>query len=149
MAHVLVIDDHALIRELLEIELTSVGNRVTAVPDGPSGLTVALDDPPDVVVLDFRLPGMDGAEVLRALKILHPALPVFFFTVFADFPGKLELTEADACFVKSGNLGLLCEAIARACPGRAPSLADDADGCEVTPEARSRPDSFGPAEPVE
>ncbi len=114
MARILVIDDQPLIRKLLHIDLSLAGHAVTESPDGPSGIAEALENPPDVVVLDFKLPGMDGAEVLRALKARQPRLPVFFFTVYGDFGNKQALAEADGCFVKSGDLTPLREAIARA-----------------------------------
>ncbi|MDF1554974.1 MAG: response regulator [Deferrisomatales bacterium] len=148
MAHVLVIDDHALIRELLELELASAGHVVTAVPDGPSGLAVALHHPPDLVVLDFRLRGIDGLAVLRAFRALNPALPVFFYTVLGDFPDRTDFAEADACFVKSGDLTLLSKAIASVCSLQASHLADAVAGGEPASVAPIRSGDLGPEEPT-
>jgi CheY-like chemotaxis protein len=112
-AHLLAIDDDPSVRRLLQFVLTEEGYRVTTASDGPSAIASAEKDPPDLVILDFSMPGMGGAEVLRALKRRRPSLPVFFLTVYGDFPEKTELTEADCCFVKSSNLTPMIEAIAR------------------------------------
>jgi CheY-like chemotaxis protein len=114
MARVLVVDDNACIRELLQYSLTLAGHTVRTVPDGPSGIASAREDPPEVAILDVKMPGMDGIEVLRALRRLQPNLLVFFFTVYGDFCNKPALAEADGCFVKSAELTPLVEAIARA-----------------------------------
>lgn len=79
--HVLLVDDSPEVRLLLQVLLELDGWTVTAAEDGPSGLAaVGLD--PDVVLLDVQLPGLDGPDVLRALRS-HPsteALPVVFLT---------------------------------------------------------------------
>lgn len=112
-ARVLVIEDNPLVREVLRLELAEAAYDVQTVADGPSGIAVAREDPPDVVVLDFRMPGMDGTQVLRALKELRPDLPVFFYTVYGDF-AKPALAEADGAFVKAADLTPLFEALGRA-----------------------------------
>ena len=114
VVRVLVIDDDAGVLEVLRLVLTEEGHDVRAMPDGPSGVALAQEDPPDVAILDFRMPGMSGVEVLRALKRLRPSLPVFFHTVYGDFGGKSELDEADYCFVKSSDLSPVIKAVARA-----------------------------------
>jgi len=56
------------VREALELALTGHGHRVRAAESGERGLEAARADPPDVVVLDVMLPGMDGFEVGRRLR---------------------------------------------------------------------------------
>jgi CheY-like chemotaxis protein len=63
---VLVVDDDEMTREVLETMLE--GCEVALAPDGESALKVAEDLEPDVVLLDIRMPGMDGYEVCRRLK---------------------------------------------------------------------------------
>ncbi|MBE0617314.1 MAG: response regulator [Proteobacteria bacterium] len=112
-ARILVIEDNPLVREVLRLELTEAGHAVEAVPDGAAGIDAAQTDPPDAVVLDLKLPGMDGKACLRLLKERHPGLPVFVFTVYGDFAQRVDLPEADGCFVKSANLSPLLEALGR------------------------------------
>ena len=71
------------------------------------------------------MPGMDGTQVPRTLKGIVPALPVFLFTVYGDFPDKLaDITGADGCFVKSGDLSPLIQALDRAVRRKNPELRD-------------------------
>ena len=68
MKLVLVIDDAADSRDALELFLSSSGYRTLAASDGASGLALARDAGPDVVVLDMSLPGIDGWETARRLR---------------------------------------------------------------------------------
>jgi two-component system phosphate regulon response regulator PhoB len=65
---VLVVEDEADIRELVSYNLTKAGYEVTAVVTGEEGLASLKSDPPDLVVLDLMLPGMDGLSVCSRLK---------------------------------------------------------------------------------
>ena len=76
---VLVIEDEARIADFLRRGLTFEGYKVLVAPDGPSGLAVAREQPPDVVILDWMLPGMDGLEVCRRLRAAEP-MPILMLT---------------------------------------------------------------------
>ena len=63
---ILIADDDEVAAELLAILLRMYGHEVEVVHDGPSGLRMAADKPPDVALLDLDLPGgMDGCDVAR------------------------------------------------------------------------------------
>jgi DNA-binding response OmpR family regulator len=64
-------------------ELGAAGYRVLCAADGPEGLRLHDESHPDVVVLDWMLPGLDGLEVLRRLR-LHAATPVLMLTARGD-----------------------------------------------------------------
>jgi two-component system chemotaxis response regulator CheY len=68
VAKVLVVDDAHEIVELLAAELGQRGHEVSAARDGCQALEMAAADRPDVILLDVRMPGMDGIEVCRHLK---------------------------------------------------------------------------------
>jgi DNA-binding response OmpR family regulator len=68
MKKVLVVDDDANILELCREVLTREGFRVLEAEDVPSAITTARTELPDLVLLDWMLPGVDGMEALRALK---------------------------------------------------------------------------------
>ena len=68
MARILVIEDEADIRQILEYNLRQAGHDVTGVDRGKLGLSLARERPPDLVVLDLMLPDMPGLDVCRALK---------------------------------------------------------------------------------
>ncbi|MEY2565490.1 MAG: two-component system, OmpR family, alkaline phosphatase synthesis response regulator PhoP [Actinomycetota bacterium] len=66
---VLVVDDDATIRRLLQITLETEGFSVTTAGDGVEGLRMAQEEPrPDLVLLDIMMPGMDGLQVCHTLK---------------------------------------------------------------------------------
>ena len=67
-ANILIIEDDEKILQFLRRGLTHEGYQVETALDGQSGLEVAEDVPPDLVVLDLMLPGMDGLEVCRRLR---------------------------------------------------------------------------------
>ncbi len=68
MARVLVVEDDHVIRELLVVNLKMEGHEAVTAIDGAEALRVVADPPPDVVLLDMMLPGVDGWEVAARLK---------------------------------------------------------------------------------
>jgi DNA-binding response OmpR family regulator len=73
---ILVCDDDDGIRGMLLAFLDGEGFEVTGVGDGPSCLAAVAAEPPDIVVLDVMMPGMDGYQVLEALRRDHGELPI-------------------------------------------------------------------------
>ncbi len=65
---VLVVDGHARVSSFLDRSLSAAGYRVERAPDGPQALAAFGADPPDVVLLDLMVPGMDGLELARRLR---------------------------------------------------------------------------------
>jgi len=68
---VLIVEDNEDARHMLEAALVLDGHQVHAAPDGESGLQLAERSPPDVALIDIRLPGIDGYEVARRLRAAH------------------------------------------------------------------------------
>lgn len=77
---VLVVDDEQVFRDTLVKVLTARGMHVTAVPGGGEALTRLADEDVDVVVLDLKMPGLDGLEVLRRIGQLSPRPKVIMLT---------------------------------------------------------------------
>ncbi len=121
MAHVLFIDDDESIRFLVQEELALEGHCVRVADDGWGGLRAVEEARPDVVVVDIKMPGMGGMEVLRRLKAAHPQTPVFFFTAYNDYRDEALQLGADGYFIKSPNMSSLKEAILKAAPGGQPA----------------------------
>ncbi|MCX8118881.1 MAG: sigma-54 dependent transcriptional regulator, partial [Desulfobacterota bacterium] len=84
---ILVIDDEPILRDSLEVALTSQGYEVSIAPTGEEGLELFEKDPPDLVILDHWLPGMNGDEVLRRIKEQEPEVPIVMMTA----QGSIEL----------------------------------------------------------
>ncbi len=84
---VLVIDDEAPIRLLCRVNLEAEGMHVTEAGDGTTGLELARQDPPDVILLDVMMPGLDGWRV--AEELLEDGrtnrIPIIFLTARAEF----------------------------------------------------------------
>jgi DNA-binding response OmpR family regulator len=84
---VLVIDDEAPIRLLCRVNLEAEGMHVTEAADGTTGLELARNDPPDVILLDVMMPGLDGWRV--AEELLEDGrtnrIPIIFLTARDEF----------------------------------------------------------------
>lgn len=78
---VLVVEDHGLLRAHVAALLRGAGHAVEEASDGRLGLQMALEQPPDVLVLDLGLPGLDGVQLCRALRASAPVhVPVLMLT---------------------------------------------------------------------
>ena len=77
---ILVVDDEAVLAELVSMALRYEGWEITTAADGASAVTAARDTRPDAVVLDVMLPDMTGLEVLGQLREHSPDLPVLLLT---------------------------------------------------------------------
>ena len=78
-AHILVVDDEALIRSSLSYSLEQAGYRTSSAPNAEDALAIAQRDHPDLVLLDIGLPGMDGLEALSYFRA-QIGCPVIFVT---------------------------------------------------------------------
>lgn len=67
MARVLVVDDTDIVRRALELALRRMGHAPIAAVDAPTALGLALANPPDLALVDYRLPGMDGVDLYREM----------------------------------------------------------------------------------
>ena len=92
---VLVIEDEERILQFLQRGLTYEGYRVDVAADGPGGLALARENPPDVVILDWMLPGMDGLEVCRRLRAGGP-VPILMLTAKDSVGDRVQGLDAGA-----------------------------------------------------
>ena len=76
---ILIADDERELRDMLQAYLSNEGFDVRAVNDGQAALDIVVSNPPDLVILDVGMPGLDGFEVLRRLRS-HTQVPVIFLT---------------------------------------------------------------------
>ena len=95
-SRILVIDDEAAIRESLKMTLEYEGYDVASAPTGPEGLTLAEREAPDLVLLDVKMPGMDGIEVLERLRSLNDTLPVIVISGHGTISTAVEATKKGA-----------------------------------------------------
>ncbi|MBE1424138.1 DNA-binding response OmpR family regulator [Desulfomicrobium macestii] len=77
---ILLIDDEEAFVTTLQERLEMRGFSAKVALDGQSGLDMIAEDPPDVIVLDLRMPGISGVEVLRRIRKQWPGLPVIMLS---------------------------------------------------------------------
>ncbi len=115
---VVLVEDNDVFRETLELllDVTPDMRVVASVPDGRSALDVCPRVDPDVVVMDYRLPGLDGVEATAAVKSAAPDVAVVCLTAEAN-PREVEALRAAgaaATLVKDQDLDRIVGAIHRA-----------------------------------
>ena len=123
---ILVVDDETNIVEILTYNLKKAGYETIQANDGETGLKMALEENPDLVMLDIMMPKMDGYEVCRQLR-MHSQVPVIMLTARAEETDKVLSFElgADDYITKPFSLSVLrarVEAVLRRHGGNAPAL---------------------------
>jgi CheY-like chemotaxis protein len=87
---ILVVDDEDALRTVLSSELESEGYVVATAGDGDEAISVLQGKSFDLVLLDIKMPRVDGFEVLRVIKERYPATKVIMLTGFADLKNAIE-----------------------------------------------------------
>lgn len=84
MKHILIVDDQLGIRMLLKEVFSQEGYEVSLASNGPEALEIANSNSVDGVLLDMKIPGMDGIKILKILKEDYPSLPVMMMTAYGE-----------------------------------------------------------------
>lgn len=121
MPKVLIVDDEKSLRTLYQRELEREGYTVVCASTAREGLDLIESERPDVLVLDIRMPGMDGLETLARTLDQHPQLPVILNTAYSNYRDDFLSWGADAYLVKSADLTELVEKIRTLAPASDPS----------------------------
>ncbi|WP_296947914.1 response regulator [uncultured Massilia sp.] len=110
MRHILLVDDEEAVRYVFERYLSMLGYRVTTARDGAEALGLHQADPADLIITDFRMPYMDGGELLARLRDLAPDLPAILISANPVDAGPML---ADVrFFAKPVSMPLLAETVA-------------------------------------
>jgi CheY-like chemotaxis protein len=83
---ILCIDDEALGLQVRRAVLERAGYEVMTAIDGKTGISLFQEKPVDAVVLDYLMPGMDGGEVVRAMRSIKPTVPILLHSACVDVP---------------------------------------------------------------
>ncbi len=114
---VLVIDDDEGIREMLEMALSDEGYLVESAPHGAAGLEVLNRWRPDIILLDMRMPIMDGWEFARLYRDQPgPHAPIVVVTAARDAGNRAEQIQADGYLAKPFSLDELLDVVERFVP---------------------------------
>jgi nitrogen regulation protein NR(I) len=93
---ILIIDDDDQLRKSFERLLMEEGYSVESAPSGERGLDRVTEKAPDLIILDIRLPGMNGLETFHAIHKIDPKLPVIIMTAFGTTETAIEATKMGA-----------------------------------------------------
>jgi CheY-like chemotaxis protein len=115
MNRILIADDEEALQRLYKEEFEEDGYEVLLAGNGKEVLAL-LEDPahlPDVIVMDIRMPELDGIATLRAIKEKYPPLPVILCSAYSEFKQDFSTWASDDYVVKSSDLTELKEAVKR------------------------------------
>ncbi len=96
MSRILIVDDEPDMRLAVRNVLKLRGYEISEAGDGPSALEMARESRPDLVLLDMRLPGMDGIEVLDGLKKIDDTVPVVMITGYGHIQSAVDVMKLGA-----------------------------------------------------
>ncbi|WP_027176099.1 MAG: sigma-54-dependent transcriptional regulator [Desulfovibrio aminophilus] len=96
MAEILIVDDDLHLRQSFEKLLAGEGHTVRAAASGEAGLRMVEERSPDLVVMDVRMPGMDGLTAFQAMRKVDPKLQAIIMTAFGTTETAIEATKMGA-----------------------------------------------------
>ncbi len=96
MSQVLVVDDDQTLRDVLSGYLERAGHETRVASDGTGALAAVSASPPELMVLDLMLPGLDGLEVCRRVRASYPDVPVIMLTALGEAEDRIAGLEVGA-----------------------------------------------------
>jgi len=110
---ILLVDDEEGIQLLYREEFEEEGYEVVSAYNGEEAIEKFKEDPPDLVILDINMPGMNGIEVLRRMKEINQDLPVILSSAYQEYKQDLGSWASEEYVVKSANMDELKNAVAK------------------------------------
>jgi DNA-binding response OmpR family regulator len=95
-AHILLVEDEVKLARFVELELSCEGYRISVAHDGLTGLTMAREISPDLLVVDWMLPGLTGLEICRRLRATGIDVPVILLTAKDEISDRVAGLDAGA-----------------------------------------------------
>src|SRR5262245_64644949 len=95
-AHVMVVDDQPIVREFLAEVIRMQGHRVSLASDGEAALELARKDPPQVLLTDLKMGGLDGHGLVRRIREAYPAVVPVVITGFGTVQHAVDLMREGA-----------------------------------------------------
>ncbi len=95
-AHILLVEDEEKLAKFMQLELSYEGYQVTVANDGLTGLTTTRESKPDLVILDWMMPGLNGLEVCRRLRATGDRVPVILLTAKDEVGDRVAGLDAGA-----------------------------------------------------
>ncbi len=114
MARVLVVDDDESIRDFVSLALSEEGYEVMTAAHGAAALNLLGESQPDLILLDMRMPTMDGWEFSRIYRSAPgPHAPIVVLTAARDVTGRATQVQAEACLGKPFDVDELLDLVGR------------------------------------
>lgn len=104
MKKIMFVDDEESIRLLYQEEFEERGFAAVVAASGEEALELYDREKPDLVVIDIKMPGMDGISLLKLLREKSRDVPAVLCTAYGEYKHNLETWASDAYIVKSSNL---------------------------------------------
>jgi signal transduction histidine kinase len=111
---ILVIDDDNAVRQFIVECLEMLGYQVSQASDGEAGLASLGDDPPDLLIVDYAMPGMNGVEVIQKVRQQAPRLPIILATGYADMDAVDKVVDQGGLLRKPFRINALQTAVREA-----------------------------------
>ncbi len=93
---ILIVDDDASLRQVMSMQLEEMGYRALAASSGDEALQILGSETAALVITDYRMPGMNGLELLEKIRSDYPLLPVIMITAFGSIGNAVEAIKAGA-----------------------------------------------------
>ncbi len=94
--HILLVEDEEKLARFIQLELSYEGYQVTVAHDGLTGLTTARESKPDLVIVDWMIPGLNGLEVCRRLRATGDQVPIVLLTAKDEISDRVAGFDAGA-----------------------------------------------------
>jgi DNA-binding response OmpR family regulator len=107
MSKILVVEDEKSLRALYKQDLEQEGYDVVVAGNAVEGIQALDTESPDLVVLDIRMPGMDGLDCMGRMLDRHPKIPIVLNTAYSSYKDNFLSWAADAYVIKSSDTGEL------------------------------------------
>lgn len=107
MSRLIVVDDEEDMLDFVKTHFTSRGHEVHVASEGNAGLELIRKSRPDLVILDIRIRGLNGLQILKEAKQAYPQVPVVIFTGYHDPELDQKAMDAGASLIVRKPIGLI------------------------------------------
>ena len=104
MTKLLIVEDEENLRDLYAEDLEESGYEVTKASNGKEAINLVRNGSYDLIIMDIRMPEMDGIETLGKIITMEKKLPVIIYTAYSNYKSNFMTWTADAYLTKSSNM---------------------------------------------